>query len=570
MKTSCSIENAGKATIFEKYWPVALGVLLLLGLYFRIQDIDYGLPLLLNEDEPTYFFKAMNFGFGDFDPNYFKKPSFFLYFYFAFYYLAYLLTDAPSWSQFYDQFVQNPNLVAIVGRSVTVVFSVASIYLLARLGKRLHSWGVGLLAALMLTVDPTHVRYSPIVISDIPVLCMMLVTMFAALNVYEKGRLKDYLLCGLSIGLVISFKYNFFVGSALLAAHCLRVWDLHDKESGWKHFLTAEVFSKPLWLAIITIPVVVLCLSPYLLINFQTFWADLNLEKEHMLYREIRSDRTFALFGSFSKIFFKVIPRAIGWPLYIVGLIGWASFWKLLAGKTNRKQWLVVLAFPLTFLLVLQQFQIVNAKYLMPLYPFWFLLASLLLVTLYQRFVACCVSRQFVFAVLLIGLMSVSYSKTLDRQTLYREPDTRQTAYKWVLAKLKDGQTVMAEYGTFQIENEQWSARSQIGKLTEGGLQQTEKIFLHERYTFEWLNTDYVVIPLRNHEKEKYYNKDYFAFLNAHYQPEIMIHTGYPNQLVTEFDYTVEHYTDLYAPYHQQYGKKKTPGPDILILKRKD
>ena len=111
---------------------VLLGLILLLALGLRGVLVPHGLPMLFHEDEPIYFFRTMAFGHGDWDPHYFKKPSFFLYLYFAFYYALYtvqhLLGYALSWSGFEHTFWQNPTAVAWVGRSLSVLFSVASVW----------------------------------------------------------------------------------------------------------------------------------------------------------------------------------------------------------------------------------------------------------------------------------------------------------------------------------------------------------------------------------------------------------------------------------------------------------
>src|SRR5690606_6092804 len=133
-------------------------------LCLRIPLIQQGLPLLVHEDEPIYLRHAMSFGYGDWNPGYFKKPSFFLYFYSAFYHLVYLYTPFLTWGEFDRAFWQDPTLVVSVGRMITTLFAAGSVFLLYRIGARLFSTAVGLIAALLLAVDPVHVQFSPIVI----------------------------------------------------------------------------------------------------------------------------------------------------------------------------------------------------------------------------------------------------------------------------------------------------------------------------------------------------------------------------------------------------------------------
>ena len=219
-------------TLFAKSSPyrvlIFLGFILLFALVLRAALVPYGLPFLLHEDESIYLTKIMAFGYGDFDPHYFKKPTFFLYFHFAFFYLHYLwavfMGSFSSWANFETGFWQDPSAPVIFARSITVFFSVASVALVYAIGKRVFSTSVGLGAALLLAVHPTHVKFTPILISDIPALFFILLSAYFALNIYDKGRWRDYLCCAVAIGLTISFKYNFFSVGFLAMAHLLRSW----------------------------------------------------------------------------------------------------------------------------------------------------------------------------------------------------------------------------------------------------------------------------------------------------------------------------------------------------------
>ena len=65
-------------------------------------------------------------------------------------------------------FITNPTPYYLIGRTVVVACGMASVYLVYRLGKETFSRAVGLLAALLLAVEPLHVRYSHVAVTDVP------------------------------------------------------------------------------------------------------------------------------------------------------------------------------------------------------------------------------------------------------------------------------------------------------------------------------------------------------------------------------------------------------------------
>ena len=65
-------------------------------------------------------------------------------------------------------YITDPTPYYLIGRAVVAACGVASVYLVYRLGKEAFSRPVGLLAALFLAVEPLHVRYSHVAVTDVP------------------------------------------------------------------------------------------------------------------------------------------------------------------------------------------------------------------------------------------------------------------------------------------------------------------------------------------------------------------------------------------------------------------
>jgi hypothetical protein len=385
------------------YWPHLVWLAFFLWvLLFRLETIRHGLPFVYHEDEPIYLNRAMAFGnTGNFDPDYFKKPSFFLYLYYGLYWLGFQAQQwvnpaMANWSQFYAAFQKDPTYVVTLGRTLTAVFSAITVMLLALLGRKAvalnqpnlekkKGWLIGFLAALFLVFDPTHVKTSANLLADIPALSMILLTAWAALRIYEKGRIRDYVICGLSIALVMSFKYNFFTGAFLISAHWMRCfWEQnphnHPKPLSFKSWVQ-PICDQRLWLAMGSVLGLFFLLNPYVLLNWERFLEHFLHEKDHMTQRTLEAGRSFEPMVSFDNLFFQILPKAVGWPAYVFGW-GTLLYWLWQTLKTNslfthpQVKRLVLASFPVLFLLVLCQFRLVNAKYMLPILPFWYVLVS--------------------------------------------------------------------------------------------------------------------------------------------------------------------------------------------------
>lgn len=566
--------------LLRKFAPLCL-VLLLAG-WIRFSLIPNGLPLLFHEDEPIYLTRALHFGHGDFNPDYFKKPSFFLYFYFAFYYLYYLISPFTSWSAFENSFYTDPTTITLIGRVITALFSTASVWWLYRIGQRCFSKAVGLGAALLLALDITHLRTSSFILSDIPALCMILAAAWFALSVYERGRWRDYLLCALFTALAISFKYNFFTVFFLVSAHGLRVL----ANAGTPRPLTSLAFwkaclgSPKFWGALACIPAVFVLLSPYTLLNFSKFFEDMNLERRHMTIRTIsRTDRSFSPMIGFDNIFFQILPKALGWPLYLTGLAGVLLALCISLGKEKEsrfRQW-VLLSFPLVFLMVLSQFRLINAKYLMPILPFWFLMAAAVTVFAAQKL------RErvnfmrpvWVYPVLL-GLVALPMLKdTTQYVSLHRHQDTRTMARLYLEKNLAPGTRIFSEPETVAITS--WLPQKEEGILA---VKPPQGVGFHrlgdsrmDPGSLSAHRPPYVMIhlkPVRDRQGNKVlpYAPEYYAHLLQHYRIQA-IFSPYPMKQTPEELQAMGDFLGIYNTLRQNKKDIRHPGPLLILLEER-
>ena len=91
-------------------------------------------------------------------------------------------------------------------RLVQALLGVATLALTYRIGRRLFSPGVGLLAAFLLAVMPMHLRLSAYYKPDILLLACALLALDLALTAAERPRLRRFVAAGAAVGLALASK----------------------------------------------------------------------------------------------------------------------------------------------------------------------------------------------------------------------------------------------------------------------------------------------------------------------------------------------------------------------------
>jgi 4-amino-4-deoxy-L-arabinose transferase-like glycosyltransferase len=184
----------------ESRWggpPVAFAALLALAATLRLVGIQYGLPFpLLNPDERNIVPRAWSMVHGGgLDPHWFDYPSLTMY----------LLAPFQAWQD-------EPSYLA--ARLTMVVLALAGVAAAWWLGQRSYGPMAGFVAAAATAVATTHVAYSRMAVTDVPLTLGVTV----ALALMVSGRIE---LAGLVVGLAASAKYP---GLILLAPLVAAAW----------------------------------------------------------------------------------------------------------------------------------------------------------------------------------------------------------------------------------------------------------------------------------------------------------------------------------------------------------
>ncbi len=247
-----------------------LFAIILIGFVLRVWGIGFGLPDLFHADEPTAINMAMAMGQGDLNPHAFWKPALLYYLLlleFGLYYIIGLCMGMFSNTMdFVRLFLNNPTSFYIIARITTgAIMGSLTIIPAYLLGKRCFSKRVGMLSALFLSVNFLHVRNSHYAWHDIPMALFISLSFLWIYNIYDKARIRDYIISGIMAAIATAFKYNAVILVVpILCAHILKT-----KEEG--RSLRSIIFDIRIAYCVAAFLVIFFLYNPFLLLDIKGF-----------------------------------------------------------------------------------------------------------------------------------------------------------------------------------------------------------------------------------------------------------------------------------------------------------
>ena len=348
---------------------IVLGVILIVGAGLRAYNLDYGLPEVYEEATPMKQAWEMWGWDGDgvdLNPHFFKYPSLAIYTQFVgqlCYFGVNALTGRYASPQaMWEACTDDPSDVIVLARAITVLFGLGTVLALFGLGKRIGNASHGLVAAAVLAVMPDHVAYGRVILVDLPLtfFCLLALTSLADIAGCRSNR--SSMLAGLWIGLAASTKYT---GALLVvpyvAAHLQVDWRRQRS-------VLSGLRLPSLWWGLGAAVVAFVLTSPYCLIDFHAFWADLGFERRHMAAGHFGLDP-----GGGPATYLEAVWRNFGLWLCPFLLVGSVS---ILKDRSRRAAWAPIALFCLAYVGIILTWSMHAARYLMPALPCLALFAS--------------------------------------------------------------------------------------------------------------------------------------------------------------------------------------------------
>ncbi|HST57007.1 MAG TPA: glycosyltransferase family 39 protein [Solirubrobacteraceae bacterium] len=357
---------------------IALVIVLAAALGLRLWGVRQGLPYVYNADENAHFLPRAIGMFGhSLNPNYFANPPAFTYWLHFLFGVWFGGRAGVS-----HQYALHPTAVFDVARGSVAVLGTVSVGLLYVAGRRLFDRRVGLLAAALMAVAFLPVFYSHLALNDVPTLAPLTLALVGIAGVLRRGRMLDYLLAGVGLGLACATKYTGgVVLVALLAATIADAFTLRSPAVERPARATRTSVSRRWPRALLGIAlaglvalVAFVLANPYAALDFNDFWSGLahqssaTAEAQGKLGASRQSGFVYYLW---------TFTWGLGWAPSIAALGGALVVWR----RQQRLGWVLVPA-ALLFLLFMGHQGRFFGRWLLPIFPIACLLAAYFAVAL--------------------------------------------------------------------------------------------------------------------------------------------------------------------------------------------
>jgi 4-amino-4-deoxy-L-arabinose transferase-like glycosyltransferase len=419
-----------------------LWVVIVISLAVRLYGLNWGLPHVYEEAQPIKLAWDM-WGWGSeesFDPNphFFRYPSLAMYSQLAGQAVLYAgmsaagAIDSPV--DFRVRYHTDPTPFYILGRLIAVLFAVATVWITFLVARSIAGPGVALVASALLAINPFHIGRSQMIEVDVPLTCFAMLAMLFVLRIPTTPSRRNYALAGLAIALATATKYTgALLVLPLLVAHVV-AWRGDGRErsesyAGWRGLVWAGA----------TAVVVFFIASPFVILDFQSFWKDLTAERLHMRLGH------FGLHGESAWQFYasRLGSTILGWALVAFTLVG--LVWTTLV---ERRPWaLIAGAFVLPYWIAISSWQMMADRYALPVIPLLLVFA----VVAGERLVSMLPMRRAVrwagLAVMIIVAVIPLAAFVPDHLSRYQE-DSRTTCLRWIEVNVPAGALIVTEpYG---------------------------------------------------------------------------------------------------------------------------
>jgi 4-amino-4-deoxy-L-arabinose transferase-like glycosyltransferase len=432
--------NASGTTHINRNSNIHYAVLILIvlsGFLLRFYGIWFGYPLVTHPDEPYIVNRALKILHdGDLNPHFFDYPSLTIY-------LQAVICAVTEAYQYLIHGVhpnEFPNVFFYIsGRGFAAIASSLSIVIVWIIGRKFISPISGIVAAGLVAFSPLHVSNSYLVKPDIWIAIFTTIVLYFSFRIFESGRLRDYLLGGLFVGLATGSKYPAFISFiTIFVAHIL--YSQNQK---------INVINKKIIFSAITSGLTFFVTTPYSIFDFKTFSSNLHrVGKGYLMGHPgpaAVGNHTYSLYG-------ETIYTADGLGLFAVMLAIIGLFYCF---QKKKYEYLLLIAFPLLLYFFVGYFNAFYPRNIVAAIPPLALLSAYGLHALLSKpFTG---DKYFYLA----GISALSFmfmagpllSKSFDETYSTTLPDTRWLSVQWIQNHIPRGSTIARENYTPPIEH---------------------------------------------------------------------------------------------------------------------
>jgi len=325
-----------------------------------------------------------------------------------------------------------------VGKFITLIFSIGTIFLTYVIGKYLFNQKIGLMSALLLAFSPIMVKLSGQILMDTSVFFFSLLTIWFYLKAFKTGKNIYYALSGLSLGLSLLTKWTTIPIIPIILIYFLVEKKITRKGRIIKKFIFSLILA-------------LIVFSPYLFLAYEFDFIKLTLiGPVEAGYKEEHDPQFYEIGG------WLWYPRALVEQLSLpVALVSFLALIILITKKMEN--WKLILLWFLSFYIIFTIMPNKNTRYILAYLPVFLFSLSYFIERfsskkkyLYVFFILLFTSQIFISFYYLPTrhypidqIAEVVYKNTKGNVALISEGKIHSSAFMFHLAKLDRSRTII-------------------------------------------------------------------------------------------------------------------------------
>ncbi len=425
----------------------ALAAILLVGAALRLTNIGFGLPGMYDPDEPIFMIVALKMlAEGTLNPGWFGHPGSTTITLIAAIdaAVAYAGIAAGHYADpaaFAKAAYADPAMLFLPARIAMATFGLLCVALTYAVGARLHGRTAGLVAAALLALNGLHIGWSQVIRTDIMASAFMLASLWFALVMVERGRVRDYAWAGLFAGFAIATKWP--AATIVVAIVGAAAW------RGERAAMRGLVLAGAATLAGVFLA------SPYIFLDWPTVIANAagEMKPGHL---------TQSGHGLAGNLLFYA-RQALAPSLGIAGLAAMAVG-LVVSARQNRLALFTSIPAAAAFLLLIGSQHMVWTRWVLPALPMLCIAAGAAVAAGMTRLAAIAppVAGRVLAVALAALVLAPSVAGAVD-QRRERANDTRTAALRWVEDNIPAGSTVVYEHLELAVRDRPWRILFPVG-----------------------------------------------------------------------------------------------------------
>jgi hypothetical protein len=306
------------------------------------------------------------------------------------------------------------------------------VWLLYLVGASLFNRATGLLASAVMAVAFLPVFYGHLALNDVPTLLPLTLSLLGAAGVLRRGRMFDYLLAGIGLGLAAATKYT--AGIMILPLLAAAVAQYRDGRERARRDVALGMA-----IALAAALAAYLIANPYSLLDFHAFRAELEVQSSYT-----EQSRASWIGGPQQGSFVYYLwsfTWGLGWVPALAAFGGAVTIWR----RDRRVGWVLV-PVAVLYLLFLSLQGRYFGRWLLPIFPVACLLAAsfaLELASWGARRAPRLRTAFVTLAIIALVVQGVVYS--IHSGLVLSRPDTRNLTRAWVVEHIPAGAKIVVE-----------------------------------------------------------------------------------------------------------------------------